>query len=526
MRNLKTKLLLVLFTFIVAVNGQSPFVTVWKTDNPGSTADNQILFPAYGDYEYSWLDLADPSNSASGSASGTKIFDFPHAGTYQLIVTAVGDEPFHRFELNNQGDKEKILGVANWGHAVWSSFENAFYGAKYMIVTAADAPNLSQVTSMKLAFASTDNFDHPVEHWDMSNVEDITGMFANTKAFNQPLNGWDVSNITNMAEAFANAYSFNQPLDQWDVSKVYRMSTMFFGAKEFDQPLENWNMSNVNTVEGMFAETPKFNQPLEGWDMSNVETISGMFYQTGSFNQPLNGWDTSSVLYSAGMFDGAVSFNQPLNNWDTSNILVMATMFANNSVFNQPLDNWDVSNVWLSAAMFMNATAFDQNLKSWKFNNLEIADAMFNGSGVSCENYSYLLHEWSQNSDLAQNVLFGAVGMKYSPEVADSRSFLIDEMNWNISGDQLGECSIGLGLNEISQVQFNVFPNPAQSHITVSGDFLPVHFQFFDSHGRVVKSIDSTDKTIYVGDLPDGIYLLQIKSSKGEVLNKKIIVKK
>lgn len=523
----KVNNLIFLCFFIVSITyGQSPFVSVWKTDNPGVSSSSEVLFPASGEYSYEWTEMGNPSNTGSGTATDSYTIVFSNPGTYELIITPIGNDPFHRFEFDNEGDKEKILGITAWGDVAWSSFENAFYGAKYLIIPAADAPDLSNVTSMKRAFAMTENFDNPVEHWDMSNIEDITAMFAATSSFNQPLNDWDTSNITQMAETFANAVSFNQPLDNWDVSNVERMSTMFFGAKNFDQPLESWDISNVETVEGMFAETDNFNQPLENWNMSNVEVISGMFYQTKKFNQPIGNWDISNVMYSAGMFDGALAFNQPLNNWNTSNIEVMATMFANNSTFNQPLDNWDVSKVWLSASMFQNSTAFDQNLESWSFNNLEIADSMFNDSGISCENYSLLIHGWANNPDLAENVIFGAAQMKYSPEVIEDRNTLISQFNWTITGDSEGTCSIGLGINDLQSDKIIISPNPAENFVTISGNQELDSIFVFDVNGKLLKEIHEISKTIDVSDLSDGIYLLRLKTSDGKNFTKKLIVRK
>ena len=52
-------------------------------------------------------------------------------------------------------------------------------------------------------------------------------MFQNCEDFNQPLNNWNVSNVEDMEYMFQNARSFNQPLNNWNVSKVETMFAMF-----------------------------------------------------------------------------------------------------------------------------------------------------------------------------------------------------------------------------------------------------------------------------------------------------------
>ena len=59
----------------------------------------------------------------------------------------------------------------------------------------------------------------------------MESMFVNCENFNQPLNSWDVSNVTNMEAMFANCKNFNQDLSSWDVSNVRYMNAMFYDCK-------------------------------------------------------------------------------------------------------------------------------------------------------------------------------------------------------------------------------------------------------------------------------------------------------
>ena len=72
-----------------------------------------------------------------------------------------------------------------------------------------------------------------------------------------------------MHSMFENANNFDQPLNSWDVSKVEDMGSMFRSAKNFNQPLDNWDVSNVSYMYSMFKRASNFNQPLDNWDLSN-----------------------------------------------------------------------------------------------------------------------------------------------------------------------------------------------------------------------------------------------------------------
>ena len=58
-----------------------------------------------------------------------------------------------------------------------------------------------------------------------SEIKDMSALFCvnqyegiyRGENFNQPLNDWDVSNVTNMRAMFYHATNFNQPLNDWDV---------------------------------------------------------------------------------------------------------------------------------------------------------------------------------------------------------------------------------------------------------------------------------------------------------------------
>ena len=107
-------------------------------------------------------------------------------------------------------------------------------------------------------------------------------MFSDVENFNQPLNDWDVSNVTNMDSMFMFAKCFNQPLNNWNVSNVKDMGYMFYKAKKFNQPLNNWSVFNVTSMIAMFSKAYDFYNisgnpsnliTIKKWDYSSIKSI-------------------------------------------------------------------------------------------------------------------------------------------------------------------------------------------------------------------------------------------------------------
>lgn len=72
---------------------------------------------------------------------------------------------------------------------------------------------------------------------------------------------------------------------------------------------------------------------------------------------------------------------------------------------------------------------------------------------------------------------------------------------------------------------FDILPNPAQSHISLtSSDIKSIHSaSILTLSGRKIKEVSGDYSHIDVQDLPDGIYVLQVNSTRG-MINKRLIV--
>jgi surface protein len=426
-------------------SNSTEFITVWKTDNSGTSGSNSITIPINTSYTYNYnVDWGDGTTSTGLTTATTKTYTT--AGTYTVKIT--GDFPVIRFGL---GDKLKLLQVKNWGSIKWSSMYSSFSGCSNLTITALDAPDLSNLTDMGYMFNNCWSLNQSINHWDVSNVENMIYMFLNCITFNKSLNSWNVSKVTNMSFMFANANAFNQPLNSWDTSAVINMSGMFQGTDTFNNGLApgvsgafSWNTSAVEDMQSMFKFAPAFNQSLTTngniWNVSNVTNMSSMFQGAESFNQPLNSWNTSAVQHMSSMFDGAAVFNKSLNSWNTGLVInmslmfynaiafnnglapgvsgplnfdthlveFMSSMFNNTTAFNQSLTTsgniWNVSKVTNMSGMFYNATSFNQPLNSWILNqafNIDMSN-MFRNASV----FNKSLNSWNTGFVIDMSAMF------------------------------------------------------------------------------------------------------------------------
>lgn len=482
------------------------FITIWNTENSGSSNNDQIRIPHANGETYNfilyWEDTTNPS--VNGTETFTTPFftvTFPDPGIYRVEIT--GDFP--RIFFAGSGDRLKILSVEQWGDIEWSSMENAFRRASNLEINATDAPDLSNVTSMARMFEDASSVNSDLNNWDVSNVMDMRNLFDGARAFNGNISSWDVSSVTNMAEMFnnarefnqdiggwitssvtgngmlqmfQNARAFNQDISGWDVSGITNMRSMFNGAIEFNQDIgydegtgEGWDVSNVTTMSGMFQNADRFNGDISGWEVSSVTDMGAMFNGAGDFNQDLNGWNVSNVSSMSDMFRNTTSFDGDISGWETGSVSNMNSMFNGASAFNRDISGWNTENVTEMYQMFRNASAFNQNLGSWNVEEIKGSFSMtnlFDNTSISRPNYDGILTGWA-TQDVNSGITLGAAGLEYCAEGA--RTTLIDK-GWAIDGDDLAaSCPVitdpftttwnteNSGDSDIDQIRIPLFGN-------------------------------------------------------------------
>lgn len=432
-----TLLLFMACLFAIAnVTAQTEFITIWKTDNPGTSNDDQITIPVgTGTFDYT-VDWGDGNVEPNLTASTTHTYATP--GTYTVKIT--GDFPHLQFPYSN-GDREKILSVEEWGTNQWTSMYQSFYYCTNLVVNATDAPDLSGVTDMSQMFLGASSFNESINHWDVSNVTNMSTMFSSATNFNQPLNTWDVANVTDMSGMFSYASSFNQDISSWNVGQVTNMSGMFASATNFNQPLNTWNVSNVTDMSSMFFYT-SFNQDISSWNVSAVTDMAQMFSGAASFNQNIDTWNVVQVTNMRYMFGYASVFNQDLNSWNVSNVTNMAYMFYSASAFNGNITSWNVGQVSDMSRMFGLDFVFNQNIGAWNVSSVTNMSQMFYYAFA----FNQDIGSWNVGSVTNMGQMFYAatsfnqdIGIWNVSSVTDMNGMFLDSpFNQDISGWNVG----------------------------------------------------------------------------------------
>jgi surface protein len=362
------------------------FVITVKTDNAGTSENTHFTIPTTGSgYDYN-VDCDNDGVDEDTGLNGSYTCDYGvgNEGTYTIRIkdNSGSGTGFPRIYFNNDGDREKLLTIEQWGTGKWTSMDSAFSGCSNLAGQAVDTPDLSNVTDMTSMFRSASDFNQAIGDWDTSNVKDMNAMFYFAHSFNQPLGDWDTSNVTDMRYMFRSASAFDQDIGGWDTSSVVLMNSLFRWAGAFNQDLDNWDTSSVTNMSYMFADTPSFNQPIGSWNTSKVTNMASMFEDANAFNQDIGGWDVSKVTNMSSMFRIASAFNQPLGSWDTSSVTAMGHMFYYADVFNQDISGWNTDNVKYMHNMFANTSAFNQDIGGWNTSNVIDMDEMFRSASV------------------------------------------------------------------------------------------------------------------------------------------------
>lgn len=558
----------IMLLFYHSVLPAQPFITTWKTDNPGTSEDHQILIPGTGEnYSITWEAVDDPAINGSATGHDATLVSFPEAGIYKVYISQ-GGGTFSRINFNNTGDRLKLLTIGQWGDTHWSSMENALYGCANMTSDAEDAPDLSAVTILAGMFHGCASFNGMLDHWDVSGVTNMSSMFQSAIAFNQRIDTWDVSNVTNMRAMFREAVSFNRDISTWDVSQVTNMSAMFIEAHAFNQDIGLWSVANVTNMFAMFADASVFNQDISGWDVGNVTDMSAMFQNARAFNQHINtwnvgkvtnmssmfqnaiafdqdigswdvsqvvdmslmfafavsfdrdigGWDVSEVRSMFGMFSNALCFNGDISTWDVSKVTDMSAMFSGTAAFNQDISAWDVSGSKVMSLMFADAMMFDQNLGGWDISGVEDMTDMLSLSGMSTANYDRTLTGWAE-LNVKSDVSLGAEGLTYCHSLP-ARQVLTETYHWTISGD-VEDCT-AVGITDHREILPTVVltPNPVYERTTFrsSGAVAIIEVCLWHISSAEMSYYSGAGQSEVVIDMsmyPTGIYLARVQTSSG-----------
>ena len=304
------------------------FITTWKTDNVGSSNDDQAairIATAAGGYNATieWGDgCIDQAVSAGSPAlsgeivhtydgscttvfnsTGLGVMSFTPSGsatttganTYTIAI----DGAFPRIQMGGGGDRAKLLSVEQWGNIAWEAMNGAFQDLPNFEINALDGPNLSGATQLNDMFDGTTFVTQPdLTMWDTSTIQFMARMFKQSN-FNGDISTWDVSNVENFFQFMQNGFNFSGDVSGWDIS-------------------------GATNLRSMFQNQPNFNSDISGWVLNNDLAITigarQMFNGASSFNADISGWDTSRIGSMDRFLSGATSFTHSLADWDVGNV--------------------------------------------------------------------------------------------------------------------------------------------------------------------------------------------------------------
>ncbi|MEA2097585.1 MAG: BspA family leucine-rich repeat surface protein [Patescibacteria group bacterium] len=319
----------------INATGLDDFVITVKTDNAGISSDTQFTIPTIGGgYSYD-IDCNNDGTDEAVNQTGNYTCDYGSGNEETYTIRIAGTFP--RIFFNDEGDRQKILSVEQWGTETWTSMEGAFYGCLNLAGQAADSPNLSGVTNMKQAFRGASSFNQDIGSWDVSSVMNMEQMFYGASSFNQDIGDWNTVAVTSMNYMFYNASAFNQDIGNWSTIAVTNMGDTFNNASTFNQDIKNWNTSNVTNMGHMFNNAFAFNQDIGNWNTSNVRYIDYMFFGASAFNQDLGNWSVGNVINAKQMFYGVTlstsNYDSLLNGWDAQVLPNGITFHGGNSKY-------------------------------------------------------------------------------------------------------------------------------------------------------------------------------------------------
>ena len=85
-------------------------------------------------------------------------------------------------------------------------------------------------------------------------------MFARTDDFNQPLDKWNVSHVTTMQQMFDHAGAFDKDISSWNLSDTVNVQDMFLGAsiscELYNKIVRTWKKGDLGRGSGCLKDEP------------------------------------------------------------------------------------------------------------------------------------------------------------------------------------------------------------------------------------------------------------------------------
>ena len=382
-----------------SATGATEFIIKVKTDNTGSSNNDQFTIPTFGtatyDYTVDWGDGSDDTGQL-----GNITHTYAAAGEYEIKISGT----FPRIYFNSTGDEKKLLEIVNWGNNPWTSMDRAFWDCINMDITATDAPDFSNVTSFYNGFRGCTSMTTTgtsadwlapsctrmdgmlydcrslltcdASNWNTSSVETMEYFFYNCKLLTTlytsgwytsslgtgsitnvstkclyraflschvlttlDVSGWDVSNVASFQELFENCYALNGiNVSEWDTSNLVITTEMFRECQALTSlDLGSWNVSSLTTLQAAFYNCDVLTTigDISGWSTGVITNLIETFRNTDALTVDLTGLGSN------------IGAAQARNTFILTSGSGVVTGY----------DTWDVSNITSFQATFQSAGA-------------------------------------------------------------------------------------------------------------------------------------------------------------------------
>lgn len=308
-----------------------PFISTWKTNNPGSSTSTQIKVPTVSTGTYNcvvdWGDSTTSTITTYNDAAWTHTYSI--AGTYTVSISGV----FKGIFFNSSGDNGKITNISQWGILDLGNTASGayFFGCTNMTITALDILNTSTVSIFISAFRNCASITSipSIDSWDMSNITNMSFAFSGNTNFNGDISSWKTSKVTNFDNCFAACVNFNSDLSAWNIGSCTSMSATFSNCTTFNGNISTWNTSNVTNMNNILSNCAVFNRDIGLWNVSNVTQMSFSFSGCTILNPASIGtWNTIKLSNANSLFTNCTAWNQDISLWNIAALTTASNMLS------------------------------------------------------------------------------------------------------------------------------------------------------------------------------------------------------
>jgi len=421
-----------------------------KTDNLGTSNDNQFTLPGVGTYDVDWGD-----GSTSTGATGTTTKTYTSSGIYVIQVSG----SLTAITFNNGGDRRKLLQIQNWGTIAWNTLANAYYGCENLTSIRDTSHVFGSVTSAANAFRGCSGLTtHPALV--LSAVENFSSAWQDctsltTLAAGQ---GTNMGAMTNGASCFTgttlNPESYSRLLVEIEAANSNNTVT-FAGGGGIYNPMaasvaradliadHTWTITDggeaasykiqVKTDNTGPSTDSQFTLPAVGtydinWGDGTVESVTGAqthtYGSSGTYVIKVIGGLTAVTFNNGGdklkllqiQSWGPINWTSMTNSYQgcanmtgtftddpvLGGITSTAEMFNGATAFNGDISGWNTSTINNMSFMFRDAADFNQNIGSWVVSNVTNLSFMFLGAS----SFNGDISGWNVSNVTNMNLLF------------------------------------------------------------------------------------------------------------------------